>query len=178
MTAVRFNVQNTTLPVTIGIPVRQADNILNTTALRIKAPGGAVVPASFRVLSRWRGLANDGTKPVKWVLADFTPTVTGEHTLTDTAEAQTLPADLVVTNNAGDIRVQTSALDARFPKSGADLISQFLLSSVEQFAAGSKPQLKTAVNTAAITTSAWRRQDRIRLRCRTRRASPSTIRSN
>lgn len=139
MNPVRLTVQNTALPVTIGVPVREADNILNTTSLRVKAPGGALVPASFRVLSRYRGLVGDTAKPIKWVLVDFKPTVTGEHTLTDTAEAQTLPSDLVVTNGASDIRVQTSVLDARFPKTGADLISQFLRNSVEQFAAGSKP---------------------------------------
>lgn len=34
-----INVQDATLPVTIGLPFRQSDNLLATTALRVKAPG-------------------------------------------------------------------------------------------------------------------------------------------
>lgn len=65
-------VSRTQEPVSTGIPLPIASNILDTNILRVvKADGITGVPAQFTVLARWDGLITDVTKPIKWVLVDF-----------------------------------------------------------------------------------------------------------
>lgn len=149
-----INVQDATLPVTIGLPFRQSDNLLATTALRVKAPGGTVIASSgaFEVLARWGGLKTDNTKPIMIALVSFQPAagVTGNYTVDDSAASFT-PAPLTVTNGASTVRVQSSALDVTLNKTAADLIQSFVIGG-EQLAAGSKPRLNAVGDASAITT--------------------------
>jgi len=135
-----FTVAVANLPITIGIPVKKTEAITSTANLVIKAPGGGAIPGGFRVLSRWEGLPGNGALPIKWVLCDFQPTVTGAYTLEDTGSNPAAPA-LTVTDNVGDLQVATGNIDVRIAKTGNDLITSFLLNAVEQLAAGSKPRL-------------------------------------
>ena len=59
-------------PITIGIPIPQTANILDTSKMKITATNGTTsIPAQFTVLTRWGGLATDTAKPIYWVQADF-----------------------------------------------------------------------------------------------------------
>lgn len=148
-------------PVTVGFPLNKTDNFLNTSNLRVKAPGGAVIPAAFTPMTRWDGLVSDNTKALKFVLIDFHASAAGVYSVDD-SNATAASAPTLTVTNAADIRVQTSALDIRFAKTGADLLTQFILSSVEQLAAGAKPQL-----VAPLATT----------RCRVRRNSTESLTS-
>jgi hypothetical protein len=128
------------LPVTIGVPIKKTENILNTSQLVIKR-AGVVVPAGFRILSRWESVPNDPTKPAKFILCDFQPTATGAHTLEDSGGNQAPASAIAITDNVGDFQVATAGLNFRVAKSGNDILTSFQISAVEQLAAGAKPRI-------------------------------------
>ncbi|HWQ34347.1 MAG TPA: IPT/TIG domain-containing protein [Blastocatellia bacterium] len=156
MNPVTINVQNAALPVTIGVPFPQSANLLSTAALRVKNPSGTIIAGSsaFEVLSRWGGLKTDATKPIMIALVSFKPStgVTGNYTVDDSNGAFT-PAPIQITDGANDIRVQNGALDVRVTKNNQDLLSQFIIGSTEQLAAGSKPRLNAVASASATRTT-------------------------
>jgi len=125
-----IRVSNAALPVTIGVPLAESASLLDASQLAVTDPGGAPVPAQARVLARWQGLANDTTKPIKWALLDFKPTVAGAYTLTRTPEAVAQPV-LATSDSASAVRVATSRLEIEVPKQGASLLSSFKLDGAE-----------------------------------------------
>lgn len=58
-------------PACSGLAVPKTLNLQNTAVLRLLNATGANVPVQFKVLSRWDGLRDDVTKPVKWLLVEF-----------------------------------------------------------------------------------------------------------
>jgi hypothetical protein len=57
--------------VTSGIPLPKEANILSPDDLCVTDASGNIIPTQMTVLSRWDGLVNDATKPIRWVLLDF-----------------------------------------------------------------------------------------------------------
>jgi hypothetical protein len=96
-------------PVTSGVPLAKG-TISDATQLRVHDGAGTVVPAQFRVLSRW----SDGS--IRWVLADFIGATPAVYTLERAASAPP-PAGIVVTQTAGAIDVDTGPLLFRVSKS-------------------------------------------------------------
>lgn len=143
-------VQSANIHTTVGVPISEAANLLSLSSLRVRNPAGAVIPYACTVTSRWGGLAGDTTKPIKWLLVDFYPTATGVHSLDDSAATPVANPTLTVTD-AADVRVQTATLDVRIPKSGTNLLTQWLSSAVERLAA-TKPTLETPVSLQSFTT--------------------------
>lgn len=142
MTPITIDVSNSSLPVTIGVPMSKAANLFDVNALTVKAPTGVAVPAAFRVTSRWQGLVADQTKPIKWLLVDLMPVagVVGRYTIDDSGVIASRPI-LDVINSIDTVRVQNSWLDVVVPRSGPYLLSQFKLNGAEQLSGSEKPQL-------------------------------------
>ncbi len=108
---VPFTVRNTldinrsVEPVTTGIPLPADSGIFDTRHLGITDSSGNSVPASFKVTARWGGAPDDGSKPVKWLLATFMATVPGNgHATYHLVNTQGQQADgsLKVTENTSD----------------------------------------------------------------------------
>lgn len=128
-----INVRDTSLPITIGVPVSEAAKLYDPSWLGVTDANGAPAPAQMRVLARWRGVANDAAKPIKWLLVDFKPNVVGLHFVTPAARADVPPVTIA---NAGDaVRVANSRLEIELSKSGGELIKSFKLSGREQLRA-------------------------------------------
>ena len=103
-------------PVTTGVPLPEAANILTVSQLQLKDNRGMNVPAQFTVLARWRGIPTDITKPIKWVLLDFQATVlanrTGTYHLTDGGIGNTSSTNISIIEDSSKIAVSTGK--ARF----------------------------------------------------------------
>jgi hypothetical protein len=156
MNPVTVNVQNAALPVTIGVPFAQSENLLSTAALRVRNPSGTVIAGSgaFEILARWGGLKTDTARPIMIALVSFKPStgVAGNYTIDD-SNASFTPAPITVTSNPGDYRVQNGAIDVRISKTSTDLLTSFQISGSEQLAAGSKPRLNAVASASAIRTT-------------------------
>ncbi len=135
--ALRVTLQVTqgSLPITIGVPFSEPADIRTIAQLTLLDPNGNAIPLQARVLARWRGKTDDETKPIKWALLDFTPKVAGQFTLTDATSAAPAITPLSITQVADKISVASSRLKIEFGRNGANLINNFKMDNIEQFAA-------------------------------------------
>lgn len=53
-----------------GLPLAASQAVFDVSRLRLLAPDGVEMPASFTVLSRWLGQADDAQHPIQWVLVE------------------------------------------------------------------------------------------------------------
>lgn len=67
-------------PVSVSIPFFAADGFLNTSTFNVLGTSDVAIPAAYKVLSRWGGLRDDVTKPIKLVQATFLATVAASGT--------------------------------------------------------------------------------------------------
>jgi len=58
-------------PVTSGLPLPRDLEMADPARLRLVDGDGRPVPAQFTPLARWGGAADDGSKPIRWLLIDF-----------------------------------------------------------------------------------------------------------
>jgi hypothetical protein len=63
--------ERTQEPVSIGVPVSKDIPIYQPYGVRVATLGGALVPAQFKVLTRWGGARDDATKPIRWLSVTF-----------------------------------------------------------------------------------------------------------
>ena len=132
---VALTVASAALPVTLGVPLGEIAAVTDVTQLGVIDANGAPVPSQLRVLARWRGLATDTAKPLKWVLVDFKPAAAGVFYLTRAPQTVPSASALVRNETATSIRVTNSQLDIELPKSGGDLVRSFKLGGTEQLRA-------------------------------------------
>jgi len=130
---VPINVTNASLPATIGVPISETAGLFNPSQLGVTDANGVAVPSQMRVLARWRGVASDASKPIKWLLVDFKPAITGAHFLTRAARPDFPP--VTISDAAGGIRVANSRLEIEFPKQGEGLVKSFKLGDKEMLRA-------------------------------------------
>ena len=120
-------------PVRSGVPVSRAVNLLATNRLVIVDATGAVVPAQFRVTSRWGGTPDDATKPIKWLLVDFDAQVLASATRIyrlQTRPDAILPAPSLVTeNSASRIVINTGAATFTVSKTSFTLFDRVVLAN-------------------------------------------------
>src|SRR5262245_2633656 len=128
-----IKVNTASLPVTVGVPLSEAANILETGQLGITDASGNPVPSQIRVLSRWRGLESDLKRPVKWLLVDFTPSSAGIHFLTKTTSAKYKP--IAVTDAPSGLPIGNSQLEVGISRQGEGLLNSFELAGVEMVGA-------------------------------------------
>lgn len=114
-------------PVTIGLPVPEAANVLSA-ASRALADGATPLPVQFTVLSRWGGPPGDATRPVRWVLADLQLSLpaNGTRTLTFSNEAGPAPATALTVDLSDPqvLVVQTGAMEVRINRQRGNLIDR------------------------------------------------------
>ncbi|MGE0130338.1 MAG: discoidin domain-containing protein [Blastocatellales bacterium] len=127
------NVSDTSLPITIGVPVSESAKLYDPAWLGVTDANGAPVPAQMRALARWRGGANDTARPIKWLLVDFKPNVVGLHFVTPAARADIPP--VTIADAGGAVRVSNSRIEVEFSRSGEELIKSFKLGGREQLRA-------------------------------------------
>ncbi len=126
---VAINVNNHSLPITIGVPFSESTTLFDAAKLGVTDTSGNPLPSQMRVLSRWRGPANDASKPVKWLLVDFKPAATGNHFLTTASRVNIKP--LSITDAGNGLRISNSQLEVEFSKQGDGLIKSFKLDANE-----------------------------------------------
>ena len=121
-------------PVRSGVPMPRAAQLYGTENLAIVAPDGSVVPAQFRVTSRWEGAPEDATRPVKWLLVDFAATVPANESRTyhlqifDAPVTQT-PGTMISENSATQIVVKTGGATFSISKASFDLFDRVQLAN-------------------------------------------------
>ena len=81
----RAGVDRTHDPVQCGIPLPRFWNVTDVASLRL-TDDGTPVPAQFRPLARWGAAVDDTTAPVKWVLVNFSHSISKNATDTLTLD--------------------------------------------------------------------------------------------
>ncbi len=134
-----LNVVNTSLPVTIGVPLNEKFGVTDAAGLGVVDGAGNVVPSQMRVLARWGGLASDTRNAIKWLLVDFKPTASGAYVLTRAVQTGNKLVSTVESSSV--IRVGNSQLEVEIPKTGDALIKSFRAGGSEMLRAPISAQM-------------------------------------
>lgn len=130
-----IKVNQTALPVTIGVPLSETANITDASRLALLDPSGNSVAMQTRILARWRGASTDSRYAIKWALLDFQPQSIGTYTLSTSGTAVT-PVSTVSTIDLGNsLRISSSRVEVEFSKQGVSLITSFKSDGAEQLKA-------------------------------------------
>ncbi|MDX2034927.1 MAG: discoidin domain-containing protein [Blastocatellia bacterium] len=136
---IAIKVNNGSLPVTVGVPIPEGAGLTDVASLGVTDMSGNAVPASLRVMARWGGTADNGAKPVKWVLVDFKPSSMGGHLLTRAGRPSV--AGVSVTEGAAGWRIANSQIEMEIPKQGEAVIRGFKLGGAEMLKAPASLQM-------------------------------------
>ena len=123
-------VKITRRPATFGFPLKEAANIRDAARLALKDASGKAIAAQFRVLSRWRGVAADAGRPIKWLLID-TDAAAGDYRLSSGVD-QANPAVSMATTEGATLEVNAARLRMRVPKQGTTLLAGLELDGSER----------------------------------------------
>src|SRR5262249_39658559 len=107
-----------------GIPIPQAQGLLDTSRLRVLDAASNLVPAEFQVLARWGGGPQDATLPIEWLLVDFPATVAANATAVyqlDDNSTGSAPAGIQVSQTAGAIDITTGLARFEISRTSFDL---------------------------------------------------------
>ncbi|HEX4950943.1 MAG TPA: hypothetical protein VFZ34_30060, partial [Blastocatellia bacterium] len=145
-------------PATAGVPLAETANVRDVARIALVDAANKPVPAQFRVLARWRGNANDATRPIKWLLVDSdapageyklvigsnpAPTA-GSSTTKESFDASgrdrgnTAPSSrprvaAPVNNSSGNsLSVQAGRVQLSATKQGSNLLTSFAVDGAEQ----------------------------------------------
>ena len=127
--SVRLNI--TRKPATAGVPLTEASNVRDIARIALVDASNKVVPAQFRVLSRWRGLPNDTARPIKWLLVD-TDAPAGEYQLTLGANATPTVKINPVNSTANGFTVQAGRVQLNAANKGENLLSSLAVDGAER----------------------------------------------
>lgn len=142
-------------PVTSGIPIPQQANITDVRMLQIIANQNpvllasssfetnklvdlharetSVIPAQFKVLSRWGGTPDDGSKPIKWVLANVQVDVPAHgasiYYLRSEKKNAHKQTGIAVTEDDTYITVNTGKIEVRINKINFNFFDQVKIGS-------------------------------------------------
>ena len=124
-------IARTAEPVTVGVPLPRDGGVASVDRLGL-FDGDVAVPAQFRVLSRWDGLASDTSRPIRWVLVDFQSTLAANgariYTLRDTGAGNAGPQGLSLdTSDPAAWVVRTGAIDVRIPTTRGAIVDRVVL---------------------------------------------------
>jgi F5/8 type C domain/YetA-like protein len=131
--SVPIKVNGASLPVTIGVPFGEDDQLFDAAQLGIVDSDGTPMPSQTRVLARWRGRPDESKKPVKWLLVDFKPSAPAVHYLVSSHRIKITP--VAVSETGGNLRVTNSQLAVEFSKPGERLLRSFKLDGNEMLRA-------------------------------------------
>lgn len=125
----RTPVQRIEEPVTSGVPLAESANIKDAQTLRIMDSSGNPVPAQFRVLSRWQGVPEDTSKPIRFVLIDFqadvAPNSQSVYFLRDGGTGDASGSGRIqITQTGSHLTVHTGAMEVLLRKDRFNLFDQ------------------------------------------------------
>ena len=127
------DLERTLEPTTSGVPLPKSANAYSVDQIQLKDENGNEVPAQFKVLSRWNGLPSDSTKPIKWILLDFQPTVpaNGQRTymLEEKADGSSLSSNLKAVEDSQKIEITTGKAKFHINKDGFNLFDYVWIDS-------------------------------------------------
>lgn len=144
--ALEVTLKITRRPSSAGVPLAESANVRDVNRIALVDATGKVIAAQFRVLSRWRGTANDSGRPIKWLLvdADVQP---GNYQLTignnpaPAVSVKSDPAASVSSNSSSatnssklqnDLQLDAGRIKLRAAAKGSDLISSYQIDGAEQ----------------------------------------------
>jgi hypothetical protein len=127
--ALDLPVKITRRPATFGVPLKESFNVRNAEQIVLRDAAGKNASAQFRVLSRWRGMAGDATRPIKWLLVD-SESAPGEYRLSLSATASA--GNKMSVTEGAEIQVKAGRVSLRLPKQGTSLVSSFVLDNSEK----------------------------------------------
>jgi hypothetical protein len=117
-------------PVSSGVPIPRAAQLLNTQSLRVTDPAGATQAAQFRVLGRWDASVNDTTQPIRWVEVQFLANVPQNsrsvYTLTDTGTGSA-NSPFTIQDTVSQISINTGTARFHLSKTNFNLFDQVFL---------------------------------------------------
>lgn len=118
-------------PVVAGIPLPESANILNTSQLRVFNGSGKAVPAQISVAARWKGVATDTTKPIKWLFVRFqadTPASGKSGYVLKTASTASVAGQAIeIQNGAQEFKVNTGKAVFTISKTRFNLLESVLI---------------------------------------------------
>ncbi len=136
---IALNVVNPDLPVTVGLPLSETANLTDAATLVVTDAAGKVVPSQFRVLARWGATADQTSKPIKWLLADFKASAPGAYFLTgapQSSKVSQIDGKAVSVSESGNaVRVGNSQLEIELSRQGEALVKSFKLGGSEMLQA-------------------------------------------
>ena len=138
---VALNVVNSALPVTIGVPIGESANVTDAAALAITDAAGNFVPSQMRALARWGAPASQTIRPIKWLLVDFKPTVSGAHFLTRAERPAQSSKSVSIGESSQVVRIGNSQLQIEFARQGESLVNSFKLNGQEMLRAPVSAQM-------------------------------------
>ncbi len=117
-------------PATAGVPLAEAANVREVARITLVDAANKPVPAQFRVLARWRGPANDGNRPIKWLLVD-TDAPAGEYRLV--VGSNPIPTAKVSNSSAGNnFSLQAGRVQLVAAAKGSDLLTSLVVDGTER----------------------------------------------
>lgn len=136
---IAIRVKDSSLPVTIGVPVAESTGLTDISRLGVAGREGKPVPASFRVLARWRGTVEDRTRVIKWLLVDFAPSGKDVHYLEPLKRPLMEPMQRIENNRS--LRISNGKVSIEFARSGEELLRSFQRNGSDQLRAGVRLQM-------------------------------------
>ncbi len=97
--------------VTVPVPVGPLTALTHTYGVRVVDPSGQYVPAQFKVLTRWDGVRDDTSRPIRWLSAIFKADVPANSTVEYTlalAPGTYVPGALWATQNMDEVAIWTA----------------------------------------------------------------------
>ncbi|MBI5093233.1 MAG: hypothetical protein HZB26_12435 [Candidatus Hydrogenedentes bacterium] len=118
-------------PVTVGVPLPNTPGFTNTASLALY-DGATVIPAQFRVLSRWGGTVDAADCPLRWVLVDFQAALTANETRTyhlkDTGPVTAPATSLTVdASDPAVLLIDTGAMTVTLNRQRGNLIDRVVV---------------------------------------------------
>jgi len=116
--------------VTFGLPIPPQRNLIHLSELRLLDDLGDPVACQFTPLARWGGAPEDTSKAVRWLLLDFQADVgagsSADFRLVDSAGPTATARPLLVSENAGELTVNTGAAQFSISKLDGRLTASYL----------------------------------------------------
>ncbi|MFN0087322.1 MAG: discoidin domain-containing protein [Blastocatellia bacterium] len=154
---IAIKVSNSSLPATVGVPIPEEMGLTDVAPLGVTDASGNSVPASMRVMARWGGAAENGAKPVKWMLVDFKPSSAGAYFVTRAARPNV--NGVSIDESGAGWRIANSQIEIEIPKQGEALIRGFRLSGAEMLK--SPASLQMALPRRALVNKIGASPDRV-----------------
>ncbi len=144
-------------PVTAGLPIPRAANLVDLRALRLADADGQPVAVQFTPLARWGGAPDDVDRPVRWLLLDFQAEVDADsetvyHLVASGGEPPAYPP-LEVTDGPDAVTINTGAAVFRIRKDDGLLAAPHLAAPLTGTARAADGTTYTTTGPATVSVT-------------------------